>query len=237
MDVSRSHLSQWRSRRATDWVIPRFEPGARAILFEQSPLRDPCSHAPNLARARTVRFCAAPSHPPTPSSDGSPPVSLGSSNRSPDGPETELSFGEVAEDEEEGRDQAAGARHRVLLRPPHPPYPPPPSCQCRRQRGAHLRLHDPAYRGSGGIPARIARPRARQEHPLPLHALLPPSLQPHSSLYLSSLLPPFLPPPAHVHAALPNARPRSHSSQCFSAGSSGHLGWGRRADEPPHQHA
>ena len=73
LDVSRSHLSQWLSRRATDWVIPRFEPGARAILFEQSPLRDPCSHDPKDSPVRTARFCAAPSHPPTPSSDGCPP--------------------------------------------------------------------------------------------------------------------------------------------------------------------
>ena len=135
---------------------------------------------------------------------------------------------------------AACSRGRLqgcALRPPHPPHTLLPPLLSGGVRGARLRLPDPAYRGPGGIPARFTRPRASHEHTLAFHALLPPSLQPHSSLYLSSLLPPFLPPPARKHAALPNARPRSRSSQCFSAGSSGHLGWGRRADELPHQHA
>ena len=37
--------------------------------------------------------------------------------------------------------------------------------------------------------------------------------------------------------APPGARPRSHPSQCFSVRSSGYLCWGRRPDDPSHQHA
>ena len=75
-----AHLSLWKPKRATNWVIPRFEPGESQILNPRI--------ASSIVMQTHPRFCIRshggdslqPAHSAHPSNDASPPVSLGSSN-------------------------------------------------------------------------------------------------------------------------------------------------------------
>ena len=59
MDGGVAHLSLWKPKRATNWVIPRFEPGKSQISTRTSHHPSLSRHIPELRPDRTVRNDAA----------------------------------------------------------------------------------------------------------------------------------------------------------------------------------